>query len=232
MSITRRGAAEFIGTFGLVFAGAGAIMINELSGGKMTQVGIGATFGLVVAAMIYATGHISGAHLNPAVTLGFAITRHFPLKEVPLYIGLQLAGAVAACLALRALFGVVAGMGATLPSGSVWQSFGLEIMLTFFLMFVIMAVATDVRAVGQAAAIAIGATVGLEATFAGPISGASMNFARSLGPGLVGWIWEGHWAYWAGPIIGAAAAALTYRWLRGNGNSAPADSPDEATSRT
>jgi MIP family channel proteins len=208
--------AEGIGTFGLVFAGCGAIMINQLAGGQVTHVGVGLVFGLVVAAMIYATGHISGAHLNPAVTLGFVVARHFPLGRVAGYWVAQLVGAGAAALCLRLLLGPVAYLGATLPmgSGGAWQAFGLEIVLTFFLMFVIMAVATDTRAVGQAAALAIGATVGLEALFAGPISGASMNPARSLGPALVSGTWTAQWVYVTAPFIGAVLAALVYRWLR------------------
>ena len=219
--IARRCAAEFIGTFSLVFAGTGAIIINDLSGGEVTQVGIGLTFGLIVAAMVYATGHISGAHINPAVTLGFCLTRHFPLKEMPVYWAAQLGGAAIASLSLRALFGVVADLGATLPAGSTSQSFGLEIVLTFFLMFVIMAVATDVRAVGPTAALAIGGTVGLDSIFAGQISGASMNPARSFGPALVGSVWTDHWVYWASPAIGAGIGSLFYKCLRGREHNLP-----------
>jgi MIP family channel proteins len=166
--------------------------------------------------MIYATGHISGAHLNPAVTLGFVLARHFPIRQLAGYWLAQVAGAIVAALGLRALLGNVAHLGATLPAGSggAWQSFWLEALLTFFLMFVIMAVATDSRAVGQAAALAIGATVGLEALFAGPISGASMNPARSFGPALVGGTWAALWVYLLAPFIGAAVAAVLYRWLR------------------
>ena len=217
--VWKRCLAEAIGTAGLVFTGPGAIIIDTLSHGQVTHLGVGLTFGMIVAAMIYAVGHISGAHINPAVTLGFALARHFPWREVPLYWVAQLVEAVTASMARLALFGLVADMGATLPAGSAWQSLGLEMMLTFILMFVIMAVATDLRAKGQFAALAIGITVGLEAIFAGPISGASMNPARSFGPALVGWVWSNHWVYWVAPMAGATAAALFYRWLRGESNS-------------
>lgn len=173
-------------------------------------------FGLVIMVMIYALGHISGAHFNPAVTLGFVLARHFPLRRLVGYWTAQLVGAVLASACLRLLLGDVAHLGATVPAGSggAWQSFGLEALLTFFLMFVILAMATDTRAIGQAAAIAIGATVGLEALFAGPISGASMNPARSLGPALIGWTWSDQWVYVLAPLVGAAAGAFVYRWLR------------------
>ena len=208
--------AEGIGTFGLVFAGCGAIMIDKLSGGQITHVGVGLVFGLIITVMIYALGHISGAHFNPAVTLGFVLSRHFPLGRLVGYWAAQLLGAILAAGCLRLLLGDAAHLGVTLPAGrgGAWQSFGLETLLTFFLMFVIMAMATDTRAVGQAAALAIGATVGLEALFAGPISGASMNPARSLGPALIGWTWTAQWVYMIAPLLGAEAGAYVYRLLR------------------
>lgn len=207
--------AEFVAAFCLVFAGCGAIVIDGVSHGQITHVGVSIVFGLIIAVMIYATGHISGAHINPAVTLAFAVTRHFPLWRVPLYWVAQVLGALAAALLLRGMFGNVSGLGTTLPSGSDGQSFLMELVLTFILMFVIMAVATDDRAVGQAAAIAIGGTVLLDAMFGGPISGASMNPARSLGPAIVSGTLDHVWVYIAGPISGAMLGALAYELVRG-----------------
>lgn len=207
--------AEAVGAFILVFGGCGAIVIDAVSHGAITHVGVAVCFGLVVAAMIYSVGHISGAHLNPAVTLAFALTRHFPLVRVPLYWSAQLLGASLAALLLRLLFGDVAHLGATLPAGSDAQSLVLEIVLTFILMFVVMAVATDDRAVGEAAAIAVGATVLLDAMFGGPISGASMNPARSFGPALASWTWPHLWVYIAGPVIGGLLGAFGYELVRG-----------------
>ena len=221
-------AAEFVGTFGLVFAGTGAIIINTVSGGTVSHVGIGLTFGLIVMVMIYAFGHVSGAHLNPAVTLAFAVGRHFPWPLVPQYWAAQLAGGFAASLVHRALFGDVAHLGATLPVGSASQSFGLEIVLTLLLMVVITSVATDTRAVGQAAAIAIGGTIGLAALCAGPISGASMNPARSLAPAIVSGTWQEQWLYVAGPAIGAVAGVLLYNGIRtGDATISPAGEGDQ-----
>ncbi|MGH2550504.1 MAG: MIP family channel protein [Thermomicrobiales bacterium] len=207
--------AESIGTFALVFSGIGAVIIDAKTGGGVTHVGVALTFGLIIMVMIYAVGHISGAHFNPAVTLAFAIGRHFPVWMVVRYWFAQLTGAILASLLLRELFGSTANLGATLPDGTARQSFVLEIVLTAFLMFVITSVATDSRAIGQAAAIAIGGTVGLEALFAGPISGASMNPARSLAPALVSSTWTDQWLYVAGPIIGAAIGVLLYGYVRG-----------------
>ena len=172
------------------------------------------TFGLVIMAMIYAVGHVSGAHFNPAVTISFALTRHFPPRHVPLYWGAQLAGALIAAAILRGSLGNIAHVGATYPSGSDSQAFLWEAVLSFFLMFVIMAVATDTRAVGEAAAIAVGGTVGLDAMFGGPITGASMNPARSLGPGIIAGDLHAIWIYLLAPVVGAALAALAYTFLR------------------
>jgi aquaporin NIP len=197
-----------------VFAGCGAIMVDS-KGHALGHVGVAITFGLVIMAMIYAVGHISGAHFNPAVTFAFALTRHFPWPRLCGYWLAQSLGAIAAAAVLRGSLGDRAHVGATLPAGSQGQSFLWEIVLTFFLMLVIMAVATDTRAVGEAAAIAVGATVGLDAMFGGPISGASMNPARSLGPALVGADVHALWLYVLAPLSGATLAALVYQLVRG-----------------
>ena len=207
-------AAEAIGTFALVFAGAGAIVVDARTH-ALGHVGVAITFGLVIMAMIYAVGHVSGAHFNPAVTFAFALTRHFPWMRAATYWVAQVAGAVLAALLIRSSLGNDAHLGATLPSGSQGQSFVWELVLTFFLMFVIMAVATDTRAVGEAAAIAIGGTVGLDAMFGGPISGASMNPARSIGPALVGGDLHALWLYVLAPLAGAALGGLAYQYVRG-----------------
>jgi aquaporin NIP len=206
--------AEAIGTFALVFAGCGAIMVDAKTG-QLGHVGVAISFGLVIAFGIYAVGHISGAHFNPSVTFAFALSRHFPWSRAIAYWGAQLVGAIAAAAVLRGSLGNIADLGATLPSGSQGQSFLWELIMTFFLMFVIMAVATDTRAVGEAAAIAVGGTVLLDAMFGGPISGASMNPARSIGPALVSGNLHALWLYIVAPICGASLAALTYQFLRG-----------------
>ena len=211
--LVRSLVAEAFGTFALVFAGCGAIMVNAKDG-ALGQLGIALSFGLVIMVMIYAVGHISGAHFNPAVTLAFALTRHFPWPRVFLYSGAQVIGAIAAALVLRASLGDVAQVGATLPSGSDGQAFLWEVVLTVFLMFVIMAVATDTRAVGEAAAIAVGGTVGLDALIGGPISGASMNPARSVGPALVSGDLTSLWIYLTAPFVGAVIGAAFYQVIR------------------
>jgi MIP family channel proteins len=201
--------AEGLGTFALVFFGCGAIAIGELG-----QPAVALVFGLVIAVMIYAVGHISGAHLNPAVSIGFAVGRHFPWSMAATYAAAQLAGAVVAALTLRMTLGPEAELGVTRPSGSGLQALAWEACLTFFLMLVITAVATDTRAVGEAAALAIGGTVVLGALVGGPISGASMNPARSLGPALVSGELAALWVYLLGPTLGAVGGALVYRYLR------------------
>jgi aquaporin Z len=195
--------AEFLGTFALVFAGTGAIVINHASHGAITHAGIALTFGLVVLAMIYALGDVSGAHLNPAVTTAFAVARRFPWAEVPGYVGAQLAGAFAASGLLRVLFPADDTLGATLPAGTAGQSFVLELVLTFLLMLVILSVSTGAKEKGITAGIAVGAVIALEAMFAGPICGASMNPARSVAPAVVGGHLEQLWVYLAGPVLGA-----------------------------
>ena len=200
--LLHRTAAELFGTYALVTAGCGAIVVNSQTG-ALGHVGIALTFALVVVVMVAATGHLSGAHLNPAVTIAFAATRHFPWREAPVYIGGQMAGAIAGAWTLLALFGPVVNLGATIPSGTAWQSLALETLITAALMFVITAVATDTHAVGELAALAIGFTIGANALWAGPISGASMNPARSLGPALVAGAWQEQWIYIVGPVIGA-----------------------------
>jgi aquaporin NIP len=207
-------AAEVIGTFALVFAGCGAVMVDAKTH-QLGHVGVAISFGLVIMFGIYAVGHISGAHFNPAVTFGFALTRHFPWSRALAYWTAQVVGALIAAALLRASLGNIADTGATLPSGSQGQSFLWELVMSAFLMFVILAVATDTRAVGEAAAIAIGGTIGLDAMFGGPISGASMNPARSLGPALVSGNLHALWLYIVAPVLGTAVGGLAYQFVRG-----------------
>ncbi|HEX6712256.1 MAG TPA: aquaporin, partial [Thermoleophilaceae bacterium] len=203
--LARRVAAEGFATFALVFAGCGAIISDSNTKGGLGVVGVGLVFGLIIMVMIYATGHLSGAHINPAVTVAFTLTRHFPGRDAVAYIGAQFAGAIAAALALLAIWpDQPANLGVTVPSVGIGSAFVYELVLTAFLMFVIMAVATDTRAVGAAAAIAIGGTVGLDAIFGGPVTGASMNPARSLGPAIATGTFTDLWIYVAGPVLGAA----------------------------
>jgi aquaporin NIP len=202
--------AEGIGTFGLVFAGTGAIVINDVSGGTVSHVGIALTFGLVVMAMIYAVGDTSGAHLNPAVTLGFWIARRLPGSAVAPYLASQIVGALAASGLMRFLF-THKTLGATHPAGSAMQSFTLETVLTAMLMFVILGVATGAKEKGILAGVAIGGVIAFEALFAGPISGASMNPARSLAPAVVSGSISDVWIYLAAPILGAAIGVLCHK---------------------
>ena len=214
MNQGRKYAAEFVGTFGLVFAGTGAIIINDVSGGAVTSVGIGLTFGLIVLAMIYAIGDISGAHLNPAVTLGFFVGRRLEAKMVLPYVLSQLSGALAASLLLRALFPQHLTLGLTAPTGPALQSLILEIILTALLMFVILNVSEGAKERGITAGIAVGAVIALEALFGGPISGASMNPARSFAPALVSQHFANLWIYLVAPITGALLAVAGCRCVR------------------
>jgi aquaporin NIP len=205
--IVRQLVAEAIGAFALVFAGCGAIMVDAKTH-QLGHVGVAISFGLVIMFGIYAVGHISGAHFNPAVTFAFALTRHFPWQRAAGYWGAQAAGAVAAALLLRGSLGNVAHVGATLPSGSQGQAFLWELVMSAFLMFVVLAVATDTRAVGEAAAIAIGGTIALDAMFGGPVTGASMNPARSLAPALVSGNLHALWLYLVAPVAGTSLGGL------------------------
>jgi aquaporin Z len=214
---SRRLLSETIGTFGLVFAGTGAIVINHASGGAITHPGIALTFGLIVLAMIYTFGDVSGAHFNPAVTTAFAVARRFPWREVPGFIGAQILGAFAASGLLRFLFPNDALLGATLPAGGEMQSFVLECVLTFLLMLVILSVSTGAKEKGITAGIAIGSVIALEAMFAGPICGASMNPVRSLSPAVVSGHVEHLWIYIAGPVLGALLATPMCGIIRGPG---------------
>ena len=214
-SLGRRVAAEAIGTFALVFAGTGAIVVDGLTGGEITHLGVALAFGLVVMTMIHAIGDVSGGHLNPAVTVGFWVSRRFPLRDVPGYVAGQCVGAAAGSLTVAGLFTRAAGVGVTAPAGGPWPSFALEVVLTALLMFVILGVSTGAREKGITAGIAVGAAVTLGALVGGPVSGASMNPARSLGPALVAADLHHLWIYVTAPVLGAVVAAGAAKWLRG-----------------
>ncbi len=209
----RKYLSEIVGTFSLVFCGTGAIIINQETGGTVTHIGIAMTFGLIVAAMIFALGDVSGAHLNPAVTISFAIANRFPKKEILPYIIAQFFGGFAASGLLKAMFPMNEFLGATIPAGSEMQSFILEIVLTFILVMVIFNVSSGAKEKGTTAAIAIGSVVGLEAMFAGPISGASMNPIRSISPAIVSTHTEHLWVYIAAPVIGALLGVFVHQIL-------------------
>jgi aquaporin NIP len=211
----KRAVAESIGTFGIVFFGCGAIMVAERFPGMISPAGISVAFGLVVMAMIYTLGHISGAHFNPAVTLAFAITRHFPFRSVLLYWCAQCLGSLVGVSILYLILPYGVGYGETVPHVPILQAFMWEVILTFTLMFVVMGVAKDSRAVGTLAGLVIGATVSLTAFVGGPITGDSMNPARSLGPAILSGRVDVLWLYILAPMIGAVLGSLTYQWVRG-----------------
>lgn len=210
----KRLIAEAIGTFALVFCGTGAIIINEFTGGAVTHPGIAITFGFIVMGMIYAFGDISGAHINPAVTIAFAYAKKFPWKEVPLYVISQCIGAIAASVLLLYLFPENELLGTTLPKIAVIKVFILETLLSFFLMVVIINVSTGAKEIGVIAGIAIGGVVLLEAMFAGPITGASMNPARSLAPALISGNLQHLWLYITAPIVGCILAVLSCKLVK------------------
>jgi aquaporin NIP len=210
----RRLTAEVVGAFFLVLIGPGAAMVNAWTGGQLGVTGIALAFAFVVIAMVYALGHVSGAHINPAVTIAFWSARRFPARDVVPYVVAQCVGAVAAAATLRAVLGPVGHLGATVPAISIGGAFAIEWLLSFVLMLVIMAVATDERVAPGNAALAVGLTVGFCALTGGPLTGASMNPARSFGPAVAGGIWTAHWVYWVAPIAGMITAARLYDWLR------------------
>jgi len=213
-SIPKQLGAEAVGTFCLVFAGTGAIVINDVTGGMVTHLGIAITFGTVVMSMIYTLGDISGAHLNPAVTIGFVTARRLPIRTGILFVSSQLAGAVLASACLKWIFPTNGTLGITQPSGAVSQTFILEMIITFILMFVILGVSTGAKEKGITAGLAIGSTVMFAALFAGPISGASMNPARSFGPALAALDFSFLWLYFAAPIVGSMLAVAACRCVR------------------
>jgi MIP family channel proteins len=210
----QKAAAELLGTYAIVFFGCGSVMVMERFPGSVASSSIPLVFGLVVTCMVYAVGHISGAHLNPAVTLAFSIARHFPLKNLPFYWVSQFLGAILASATLGALLPPGNNYGMTLPALTVSQSLGVETLLSFFLMFVVIAVATDTRAEGTMAGVAVGGVVAICAYLGGPLTGASMNPARSFGPAIISGNLAHLWIYFVGPCFGMVFAALTYEWMR------------------
>ncbi len=218
MTLIKKIVAEFVGTYMLVFCGTGAVVVDEVTHGSITHVGIAITFGFVVMSLIYALGDISGAHMNPAVSIAFVVAKRFPAKRLIPYILSQLAGAAFASLTLKLLFPGNEFLGATMPSGSEMQSFVLEVLLSFFLMFVIINVATGSKETGMFAGLAIGSVVLLEAMFAGPICGASMNPARSFGPALVSLHLEHLWIYIVAPVAGTILSIFLWNFLKDKNN--------------
>lgn len=213
-SLAKKVVAEFIGTFILIFAGTATAIVNQKTDGSVTLLGLAASGGLAIMIVILSTGHISGAHVNPSLTIAFAALRQFPWIQVPAYMGAQVLGSICAAFALKLIFHPFGSGGVTIPSGSYGQAFALEFIITFNLMFVVTAVATDTRAVGELAGIAVGATVMLNILIAGSNSGASMNPVRTLGPAIAAVNYKGIWIYLLAPIIGALCGAAAYTVVR------------------
>ncbi|PON32061.1 Major intrinsic protein [Parasponia andersonii] len=207
-------AAEIIATYLMVFATCGSAALSKSEEHKVSKLGASVAGGLVVTVMIYAVGHISGAHMNPAVTLAFAAVRHFPWKQVPVYAAAQLTGAISASFTLTVLLHPIKNVGITLPSGTVTQALIMEIVVTFSMMFITSAVATDTKAIGELAGIAVGSAVCITSILAGPISGGSMNPARTIGPALASSCYKGIWVYVVGPITGTLMGAWCYSLIR------------------
>ncbi|GLJ31320.1 hypothetical protein SUGI_0628340 [Cryptomeria japonica] len=206
--------AEMIGTFFLIFSGCGSVLVDKKTDGSITHLGVSIVWGLTVMLLIYSVGHISGAHFNPSVTVAFATVNRFPVKEIPGYIVAQLVGSISAGFVLRLMFGDISHIAATVPSGSNMQSFVLEFLITFLLMFVVCGVGTDTKAVGELGGLTIGATVAMVVIVAGPISGASLNPARTLGSAIAGNKYTGIWIYMVAPVLGAIAGTWTYNLIR------------------
>jgi aquaporin NIP len=218
----RQLAAECFGTFCLVFAGTGAVVVDQVSGGAVTPLGVSLTFGLIVLALIYALGEVSGCHINSAVTLGFWAAGRFPARSVVPYILAQCTGAILASLVLRLMFPTATTLGGTTPAGGDGQSFVMEFILTMMLMVVVLGVSSGSKETGALAGVAVGGLIALEAIFGGPVSGASMNPARSLGPALVSLQMKSLWIYIVAPVAGAIAGVVVDRCIRGPGSTGPA----------
>ncbi|KAF6148278.1 hypothetical protein GIB67_012053 [Kingdonia uniflora] len=206
--------AEIIATFLLVFVTCGSAALSATDEHKVSKLGASVAGGLIVTVMIYAVGHVSGAHMNPAVTLAFAAVRHFPWKQVPFYAAAQLTGATAAAFTLRLLLHPIEKIGTTSPSGSIFQALVMEVVVTFSMMFVTSAVATDTKAIGELAGIAVGSAVCITSILAGPISGGSMNPARTIGPAIASGYYKGLWVYIVGPVFGTLIGAMSYNIIR------------------
>jgi MIP family channel proteins len=211
-NLGRRAAAEGLGTFFLVLMGTGAIVSGATGGSGIVAVAL--AFAFVILAMVYAVGHLSGAHLNPAVTIAFWSIGRFSARDVPAYVVAQCTGAIVASIVLGSLVDRESGLGQTVPSIPIGAAFAVEFLLTFALMFVVTAVATDERVTAGFAGLAVGLTVGFDVLMGGPLTGASMNPARSLGPAVGGATWTAHWLYWIAPIVGAMTGAWSYEFLR------------------